>query len=161
MKGFLLAVLIGAGLIFSAQHVFSEDAAMTPLMVSLLTPAQVPAPEWDVKGLRINLFYGRCNDLYGADLGLVNHTAGQSTGLDIGLVNYVEGKLIGFQAGGVNVGNRVKALQIGVYNKADDISGLQIGLINHTRMMRGVQIGLINVIESNDLSFMPIVNFFF
>jgi hypothetical protein len=76
-------------------------------------------------------------------------------------VNYVEKNFTGLQVGAVNIGGRVKALQVGLFNEADDMSGLQIGLINHTRMMRGVQVGFINVIENNDLSFLPIVNFFF
>jgi hypothetical protein len=161
MKGFVSSALIAAALVFSASYAFSQEVSMTPVMVSLLTPAQAPSADWDVKGLRIDLLYGRCSNLYGVDLGLVNHTSGRSIGMDLGLVNYVEESFTGFQAGGVNIGGRVSALQVGVYNKADDMSGLQIGLINHTRMMRGVQIGLINVIENNDLSFLPIVNFFF
>jgi hypothetical protein len=156
----LMAVLALA-LLAGIQTVSAEDAPMTPVMVSLLTPAQVPSDEWDVKGLRINLLYGRCQNLYGLDAGLVNHAVGKEIGLAAGLVNITEGKFTGLQVGAVNIGTRVSALQVGVYNGADDMSGLQIGVINHTRMMRGVQIGLINVIENNDISFLPIVNFFF
>jgi hypothetical protein len=139
----------------------AADAPMTPVMISLLTPAQAPTPEWDVKGLRLNLLYGRCQSLYGVDVGLVNHTVKKELALAVGLVNYSEDEVTGVQIGGVNIGERVKALQVGLYNEADDMSGVQLGLINHTRLMRGVQVGLINVIENNDLAFLPIVNFFF
>lgn len=148
-------------LVACAQTVSADDTPMSPVMLSLLTPVQGPPPDWDVKGLRVNLLYGRCRNLHGLDLGLVNHTTGQSLGLGVGLVNYVEKNFTGLQVGAVNIGDRVKALQVGLFNEADDMSGLQIGLINHTRLMRGVQIGLINVIENNDLSFLPIINFFF
>jgi len=156
----LMAVLALA-LLAGIQTVSAEDAPMTPVMISLLTPAQVPSAEWDVKGLRINLLYGRCQNLYGLDAGLVNHTVSQEVGLAAGLVNITQGKFSGLQAGAVNVGTRVSALQVGVYNEADDMSGIQIGVINHTRMMRGIQIGVINVIDNNDLPFLPVINFFF
>jgi len=157
--GLLIAVTLV--LTFGIQAVSAEDIPMTPVMISLLTPAQAPSPDWDVKGLRIDLLYGRCQNLYGLDLGLVNHAVQKEIGLAAGLVNYDEDQFTGLQIGGVNIGGRTAALQVGVYNHADDMSGLQIGLINHTRLMRGLQIGLINVIENNDVPFLPIVNFFF
>ena len=156
----LMAVL-ALVLLVGIQTVSAEDVPMTPVMISLMTPAQAPSPEWDVKGVRIDLLYGRCQNLYGLDVGLVNHTVGKEVGLALGLVNYTEQSFTGLQVGGVNIGEEVTALQVGIYNEADDMSGVQIGLINHTRLMRGVQIGLINVIENNDLSFLPIANFFF
>lgn len=161
MKKLCLCLVAMVSLTFIAQSIFAEDKPMTPVMVSLMTPVQAPTPEWDVKGLRIDLLYGRCQDMYGLDLGLVNHTVGLELGLALGLVNYSEDRVVGIQIGAANIGERVKALQVGVYNEADDMSGLQIGLINHTRLMRGLQIGLVNVIENNDLPFLPIVNFFF
>jgi hypothetical protein len=154
---FVMALALGAG----TQTVSAEDVPTTPVMISLMTPAQAPAPAWDVKGLRIDLLYGQCHNLYGLDLGLVNHATGKETGLAVGLVNYVEEKFTGLQLGAVNTAGHASALQVGLYNYAEDMSGLQVGLINHTRIMRGVQVGLINVIENNDLSFLPIVNFFF
>jgi hypothetical protein len=161
MRSLLFVSIIALTLAVSTQTVSAEDNPMTPVMISLLTPAQAPTPEWDVKGLRLNILYGRCQNLYGLDVGLVNHTVGKGVGLAVGLVNYTEKSFTGLQVGGVNIGEEVSALQIGIYNEADDLSGLQIGLINHTRIARGVQIGFINVIEDNDIPFLPIVNFFF
>lgn len=160
-KWLMMAVsLVAVG---GLQGVCAEEkvSPATPVMFSLWTPAQLPSDQYEVQGLRLDLFYGRCQNLYGLDLGLVNHTLGKETGLSFGLVNLVEGKFVGLQLGAVNVADRAAALQVGVYNGADDLSGVQIGLINHTRLMRGVQVGLVNVIENNDLSFLPIVNFFF
>ena len=162
MKSMWLMIAIALVLTAGIQTVSAEEPApMTPVMLSLFNPAQVPAENYDVKGLRINLLYGKCHNLYGLDAGLVNHTTGKEIGLDAGVVNYVEGKFTGLQVGAVNVSKRASALQVGVYNGADDMSGVQIGLINHARIMRGVQIGVINVIENNDIPFLPIVNFFF
>ena len=157
----LMAVLALA-LLAGIQTVSAEEPApMTPVMFSLFTPAQVPSENFDVKGLRIDLLYGKCRNLYGLDAGLVNHTTGKEVGLAVGVVNYVEGKFTGLQAGVVNVAKQASALQVGIYNGADDMSGFQIGVINHARIMRGVQIGVINVIENNDLPFFPVINFFF
>lgn len=162
MKSMWLMFAIALALVAGIQTVSAEEPApMTPVMFSLYNPAQIPSEGYDVKGLRIDLLYGKCRNLYGLDVGLVNHTTGKEIGLAVGLVNYVEKNFTGLQVGAVNIGERVKALQVGVYNEADDMSGLQVGLINHTRLMRGVQIGLVNVIENNDLPFLPIVNFFF
>ncbi|MFA7256904.1 MAG: hypothetical protein WC047_04960 [Kiritimatiellales bacterium] len=161
MKKLWLMIAVVLALAAGTQTVSAEDTPMTPVMISLMTPVQAPSPEWDVKGLRIDLLYGRCQNLYGMDLGLVNHTVGKEIGLAAGLVNLTQDKFVGLQVGAVNIAERASALQLGVYNEADDMSGVQIGLINHTRLMRGVQVGLINVIENNDLSFLPIVNFFF
>jgi hypothetical protein len=138
-----------------------EAVPVSPVMLSLFTPVQVPSSDYDVAGLRINLLYGQCQNLYGVDVGLVNHATGREIGLAVGLVNISEKGFTGLEVGLVNVAERVAALQIGIYNGGDDVSGLQIGLINHARIMRGVQIGAVNVIENNDLPFLPIINFFF
>lgn len=145
----------------SKSPVHAEKTPMTPVMVSFLTPVQLPSQSWDVNGFRLNLLYGRCQDMTGLDVGLVNHTVGSELGMGIGLVNYVEENFTGLQIGLVNTAFRASAIQIGFYNGADDMTGIQIGVINHTRLMRGLQIGLVNVIENNDLTVLPVVNFFF
>ena len=152
----LLALSVGV------QCVSGEESpGATPVMVGLWTPAQLPSAEWDVAGVRLDLLYGSCRNLYGLDLGLVNFTQENEVGLNIGLVNRVDGKFTGLQLGVVKVADTASALQIGLYNGTDDLAGVRLGLINHTRIARGVQVGLINVIENNDLAFLPLVNFFF
>ncbi|HNX52680.1 MAG TPA: hypothetical protein PKI68_02930 [Pontiellaceae bacterium] len=154
----MITIVLAMGL----QTVFAEEPApMTPVMLSFANPAQLPAENYDVNGLRIDLLYGKCRNLTGLDVGLVNYATGRETGLEVGLVNNAGKSFTGLQIGAVNVSDRVRALQIGLFNGADDMSGLQIGLINHTRIMRGCQIGLVNVIENNDLAFFPVINCFF
>ncbi|MCU0856879.1 MAG: hypothetical protein MUC65_00555 [Pontiellaceae bacterium] len=163
MKKVWFIIAVSLAMFSGVQSVCAEGETnpATPLMLGLVTPAQFPSDQYDVKGVRLNLPYGRCQCMYGLDLGLINHALDREVGLELGLVNLVEGKFIGLQTGVVNVAGKASALQVGLYNGADDMSGVQVGLINHTRLMRGMQFGLVNVIESNDLSFLPIVNFFF
>jgi len=162
MKNMWLMLTVALALAAGIQTVSAEEPApMTPVMLSLFNPAQVPSEDYNVAGLRIDLLYGKCRNLTGLDAGLVNHATGKVIGLEAGLVNYVEKDFIGLQAGGVNIATRMTGLQVGVYNGADDVSGIQIGLINNTRIMRGFQVGFVNVIQNNDLSFLPIFNCFF
>ena len=104
---------------------------VTPLMISVVDPVQIPQYTWDVMGLRINLIYGSCHTM---------------TGLDIGLVNSCE---------------RLRGLQIGIVNTVDLMKGLQIGVVNHANRAVGVQIGLINIISENDIPFLPVINGYF
>ena len=163
MKNVWLMV-VALTLVGGIQTVSAEEPApMTPVMISIMTPVQGPTPEWDVKGFRLDILYGRCHNMYGLDIGgVANHATGKEVGLAASFVlNYSEKEFTGLQVAAVNVSSKVKALQIGVYNEADDMTGLQIGLINHTRLMEGCQIGLINVIDRSDFPFLPVINFLF
>jgi len=55
----------------------------------------------------------------------------------------------------------VKGLQIGLANYTYELSGLQIGVVNITDRAYGFQIGVVNVIASDDVPFLPIVNWSF
>ncbi len=173
-----VAVLALAGMRTLAMEMpTTEPAHFSPLMFSLIAPAQVPSPDWDVYGLRINVIYGACRDLYGLDVGLVNHVKGTTKalqvgaianisdgpamGFQVGLVNTASSMLSGLQIGAANYAERASVLQIGAFNGADHVDGLQIGVINVTRTMLGVQIGLVNVIQDNDIPFVPVINFYF
>ena len=51
MKKILTVVCLLAGTLL---------ADTTPVMVSLVTPIQVPSRDYDVTGLRLSLIYGEC-----------------------------------------------------------------------------------------------------
>ena len=55
----------------------------------------------------------------------------------------------------------VKGLQIGLFNSVYELSGLQIGIVNIADRAAGLQIGVVNVITTDDVPFLPIVNWGF
>ncbi len=55
----------------------------------------------------------------------------------------------------------VKGLQIGLFNSVNELSGLQLGVINIADRAYGLQIGVVNVIATDDVPFLPIVNWSF
>ena len=115
----------------STRSMESFSRRVTPLMISVVEPVQIPQYTWDVTGLRINLIYGSCHTM---------------TGLDIGLINSCQ---------------RLRGLQIGLINTVDLMKGLQVGVVNHANRAVGVQIGAINIISENDIPFLPIINGYF
>lgn len=159
------AVALAAGTMF---------ANTTPVMVSLVTPVQAPARDWDVAGLRLSLIYGQCQNMTGLDLGLgavatddfvglgidvVNYAGGDSAGVGIGGVNVACGDLTGLDVGGVNyAGGAVCGGQLGLVNWNGNKSaawsersvGAQIGVVNYAGAFCGLQEGFVNV---SDVSF--------
>ena len=147
-----------------------------PGMFGFFTPLQAPGPDYDVGGIRLNLFYGTCCNFDGLDIGFVgvskNHANGwlfnvvsvaygDGLGLHTGGVNYLSGDFKGLQFGIANWIDSGDVFQIGIYNGAYDVQGLQIGVINTANKMQGLQIGAVNIISHSDLSFFPIINGWF
>ena len=148
-----------------------------PIMFGFFTPLQAPGPDFDIGGIRFNLFYGTCCNFDGLDLGLVsvsdnhangwlanllvNYARGDGVGLHTGCVNYFGGDFKGLQIGFANWIDSGDMFQIGVYNGGYDVQGFQIGVINTANKMQGLQIGLVNIISNSDVSFFPIINGFF
>ena len=147
-----------------------------PGMFGFFTPLQAPGPDYDVGGLRLNLFYGTCCNFDGLDIGIVgvskNHANGwlinlvsvaygDGLGLNTGGVNYFSGDFKGLQIGLANWINYGDMFQIGLYNGGYDVQGLQIGVINTANKLQGLQIGVVNVISNSDVSFFPIINGYF
>ena len=118
------------------------DRETTPLSLGLVAPVQLPWGDWNVRGVRVSLLYGRCSDL---------------TGLDLGLWNTVNEDAVGLQMGVVNAVARLNGVQAGCFNGAIYFKGLQVGLINYAEGARGIQIGLINVITNTGLGGLPFV----
>ncbi|MBC8233124.1 hypothetical protein H8E77_26560 [bacterium] len=140
------------------------QAQERPIQLSLVTPIQLFPEDNSIKGVRINLIYGRNVSITGLDWGLVNHTTtGKSTGIQIGFVGLSDSDFMGLQYNALNVtkGN-VEGLQWGVLNYAHAMNGLQLGLVNYAQMMDGLQIGLVNIIrQGGTFPVFPIVNWSF
>lgn len=139
-------------------------AAERPIQVSIFTPAQLVPEEDGVRGLRLNLIYGRNKSVQGIDVGFVNRlTSGQSSGLQIGLVGMVDVDFCGAQLNVFNfTDGNFKGFQWGFVNYARCARGLQVGLVNFAYSMRGVQIGFLNGIQEAAFHpVLPVVNFSF
>jgi len=151
-------------------------AGFSPVMIGIFTPVQLPSPDFDIGGLRLSLPYSTCVNFDGLDIGVVGVTQNHGNGWLINVVSAVGGDGFGAATGGVNwYGGDFKGLhiglanwtdtgdvfQIGLYNGGRDLVGHQIGVINTAEMLQGVQIGVVNVISHSDVSFMPIINWYF
>ena len=136
-----------------AVSTWAAVADMTPVMVSLVTPVQVPTRDYDVGGLRLSLIYGECRDFAGLDIGIAQRAAGQFTGIAAGGVNIADGRFYGGQIGLVNWSDdsnaewsgRSTGAQVGLLNYAGAFCGLQNGFVNVTSgAFAGLQGGLVN-----------------
>ncbi|MGE0555094.1 MAG: hypothetical protein AB7R55_16815 [Gemmatimonadales bacterium] len=130
-----------------------------PINLALVTPIQIFPAEDEIKGVRLNLIYGRNRAVTGLDVGLANHVDGRMSGVQWGVVNIAE-SMVGWQAGTVNytVG-RFEGLMWGPVNYAGHINGLQLGIVNYAARASGIQIGLINIIkEGGQFPVMVIAN---
>jgi hypothetical protein len=137
--------------LLSAGALFAADS--TPVMVSLVTPAQFPSRFYDVTGLRLSFIYGECQDFTGLDIGIIGNSRKEFTGLAIGGFNFAGERLYGGQVGLVNWnahsdttwGRRSVGAQIGALNYAGVFCGLQDGIVNVSEdSFMGMQSGLVN-----------------
>jgi hypothetical protein len=155
--------------------------AQSPIQIALFNPVQIVPEDEAIRGVRLNILYGKNTWVRGLDVGLVNHTTdGISKGIQAGLINLAESDFLGWQPGVVNIiegeflglqggfwapFNQIdggEGAQIGIVNVARDMSGFMLGLVNYAENMYGLQIGLVNIIENKDgFPFFPIVNWSF
>ncbi len=151
----------------------------TPLQGACCNPAQLFSEDTDVRGLRVNVIYGKNASVYGLDVGLWNEVEERVRGIQLaGVVNLAR-ELDGISASGLvnKVEERVRGLQLGVANYAGEVVGVQIaemanqsnsvvgvqigGLVNDAEKLAGLQIGFLNFNKSGPLPFFPIFNFGF
>ena len=166
MRQAILAVLL-LFVVFSCAY--AEDLSTTqtkPIQIALFNPAQIFDESIGIRGVRLNLLYGRNVFVRGIDFGLVNTCGGgESLGLQWGLLGYVEGDYLGiqwntfnltegeftgFQGGTFNHAGDGEGLQWGLVNSAKNMRGLQLGFVNYTENMHGLQVGLVNIIRNKE-----------
>jgi len=133
-----------------------------PVNLALVTPIQIFPADVAIKGVRLNVIYGRNAALTGLDLGIANHVVGEGKGVQWGLVN-ISGSFVGWQNGWVNVSEQeFEGLQWGLVNSAGRINGLQLAFVNYAKRANGIQIGIVNIIkEGGQFPFMVIANWGF
>lgn len=142
-------------LVLFSSHI--SYAAMTPLSVGIVPPAQFPPSDYTVAGARLSLLWGHHRDVYGLDLGVLGNITEQDfVGVGVsGLFNWTKGSttILGLQAAAAANINTQKltavGLQIAAVNwnsAASSISGVQLGLINHSPFTNvyGLQAGIYN-----------------
>ena len=110
----------------------SPTSADSPVQVAIFHPIQIVDKVDDVKGIRLNVFYGVNGSVSGLDVGFANHTTHEQ-----------------------------KGLQIGFFNMTENMSGLQIGLFNRTEWLNGIQIGFLNMNVNGYHKLLPFFNFSF
>ncbi len=124
---------------------------VTPLQISLCSPAQVFPRDWDVAGLRLNVFYSHNRGVYGLDLGLIaNRADASSGGLQLGMFNKVSELHENFGVADYyrfHQGHaRYTGIQLGLFgNVTDEMVGLQYGFVNDAGLMKGLQCGVANL----------------
>ena len=150
-----LAVVVALFVLSAGAHPLRAQVKEHPVNLSLVTPVQVFPATDAIKGVRLNLIYGKNVAMTGLDLGIANHVTGLTKGVQWGLVNITESGM-GWQYGFVNITEaEFEGLQWGGFNSAGRINGLQIAIVNYARRANGVQIGLVNIIEEG--GFLPVM----
>ena len=150
MRQAILAVLL-LFVVFTCAHAEDLSTIETkPVQIALFNPAQIFNESIGIKGVRLNLLYGRNVFVKGIDVGLVNVCGnGESVGLQWGILGYVDGDYLGIQINAFNLVNQeFSGLQWGIYNDVGDGEGLQFGLVNTAKNMRGVQVAFVNYTET-------------
>ena len=163
-----------ACLMMMLQPLSAQNA--TPLAIAIYDPITIPQSPI-VKGIRLNLLYGKHEYVSGIDIGLVSHTVYKNTGILIAaiqighkssgfrtsLFNFVD-EASGFQLGLVNLNKfancpslgilyndatiKSSGPQLGLWNTTGESAGIQLGLINYASEVNGMQFGVINVADS-------------
>lgn len=145
----------------------SLTAQERPFEASLFHPIQIYDENTDIRGLRLNLFYARNNNITGVDFGFLglgrahgdfkgvslnfvgSIVEGDMIGWQNGIYTHTQGEFKGFKQGLLNrQGGDFKGLQYGAVNLADsEVRGVQLGLYNQATDVEGVQLGFVNYTE--------------
>ena len=99
------------------------------VMLSGITPGQLPAPSSAIHGGRLSLIYGECRELYGLDIGVSGYVRERMYGAQFGVVlNYVD-IAMGFQSCFANyVEHDFYGFQVGAGYKVNDNLAVFAGL---------------------------------
>ncbi len=113
----------------------------TPLQFSVWEPVQLFPENYNVYGIRLNLVYGRNQNVTGLDMGGMNTVIQSQKGGQIGLINLSE-ECRGASAGVMNYTGSLSGGQLGLMNTAQNsVSGLQVaGLMNLSDRVKGLQV---------------------
>ncbi len=139
------------------------SAGIAPLAISIVPPVQVPSEDWDIYGVRLNIFVGAHRDVAFIDVGVLgNIVYGNLSGVQLAgiynrignsdgaiegacIMNDVRHDFCGVQLALCNrVSGDMEGLQAGLINLTQDGAGLQMGAFNRAERFSGLQIGIAN-----------------
>ncbi|MCP4753994.1 MAG: hypothetical protein GY866_24180 [Proteobacteria bacterium] len=148
----------------------SRSLGWSPIQFSLFAPMQSVDETKDVRGLKINLLYGKNYAVRGADLGFgvsrLNRLRGLQAmvlggnfveenvagGAQMGLVgmssvkghiNGLQSQVIGYNTSESQIG--LQLVLVGMNHSKRELVGAQIGIFNRAESVIGAQIGLVNM----------------
>ncbi len=160
-KSILLAILlVSCTTAFAVQG--ESSAGFSPLSLALITPVQVPAPEYDCNGFRWDVIAGRQyattgltiglvhitdDGTVGATLGLVNVDNGDFTGLELGICSFIRGDFIGAVESPILIVNGdLTGINDSFFaNINGDVKGICASTIGITKSITGLQYGFVNI----------------
>ena len=147
----LSLVLFSVSIAFAAtaRDLYSpEEHPVTPVQIAFADPLEIPQANWNVYGLRYNIFFAQSFKVIGLDLGLVGRCRDTFIGAAFETANWVEGDAVGAQfgaAGNVVAGNATGFQLAGVVNYNRGLfTGMQIAPINNDGTFLGLQLGAVN-----------------
>jgi hypothetical protein len=173
-----LVSLMSACAGLEAYEAKTPSAQFTVFQLSLWNPVQLVPDDSDVRGLRLNIPYGKIQNAYGLDYGIVNIVSEDVAGIQMGIYNKASdargiqiaawfnitdsmsgiqfgvantassSSMHGLQNGGVNYAKEMYGMQNGGVNVTKKLNGIQIGVVNYDGEMNGLQIGIVNFAES-------------
>lgn len=150
MKKLIFALTIGVLTTAAfARDVYTDDEhPITPFTFAFASPLQVMPKNWDVYGLRLDLFFGRSFAMRGLDLGLVGRTDGELIGLAINAFDWVESDVSAAQISAIAnvVFGATEAFQVAGFANYNHSSfyGFQTALVNRNGNFDGMQLGVVN-----------------
>ena len=154
-----------------AIAILASACSATPFQFSVWNPVQLVPESSEIRGLRVNVVYGKNKSVHGMDVGLINATSGDGGGIGVGLQNQVYGNYSGvqvglmggplgvrtageevyttdaFQAGNI-VSGEFSGVQLSMANLVgSDVAGAQLGLTVSGTLgqLTGLQVGMLNM----------------
>ena len=169
----VLSILVAAVILGITLSAASAQETK-PINLSLFDPVQIFKNDVAIKGIRLNLIYGKNAAMSGVDIGIANWVTGETVGVQWGVINYTMGDFTGWQTGPVgntdghmtgvqsgwlvSINESGKGLMASGLTISNDFVGLQLAVVNYAVELHGIQIGLLNIIKNGGM--LPVFPFF-
>jgi len=140
------AVMLTGGV--RAENYASGDHPFTPLTIAIASPVQLAFANYNVYGIKTDLFYGQAFNTYGIDVGMVARTRNRLVGVEAGVFGWVDsgaaaimvnalGSSVGEDAWGLELAGLATVNLCGFY-------GIEAAVVNWVTEFGGLQFGVVN-----------------